>query len=373
MDLALQRYADHPQQVERILTRAGHFLPFIAREVSQRGMPAEIALLPAVESGYWPFAYSPSGAAGLWQFMPATGARYGLQGNWWMDTRRDPIQSTRAALDFLGDLNTRFDGDWLLALAAYNCGPGRVARALEKNRRQGLPLDYWHLDLPRETDHYVPRLLAFARIVADPASFGVRLPEIDADAQLVVADTGGQLDLRAAARLADMDIEQLLLLNAAFNRGSTPPDGPHQLILPADRSEGFQRALAQLPEEQRIRWRRHRVRSGETLSHIAVQHGVKVADLRVANELDGSLIRAGQDLVVPLSNAPLGPQQRIAAAGHNRSRIKYRVRRGDSLYKIASRFNVKITDLQRWNSLDGTLIRPGQRLSLVIDPTAQSL
>jgi len=372
IDEELARLDGRQDQLRRILERSRPFLHFIVEELSQRDMPLELALLPAVESGFQPFAYSPGGAAGLWQFIPSTGQHYGLRQDWWMDARRDPYASTQAALRMLEELRDRYQGDWLLALAAYNCGPGRVDRALEQNARLGKPQDYWSLDLPRETDNYVPRLLAYARLIAAPEAYEFELPEIPEELRLALVDTGGQMDLRLASRLAGMDLDELLTLNAAYNRGATPPDGPHRLLVPATRQEALQEALEKLPEDERIAWQHHRVKSGETLGHIAKRYGVQVSDLQSANRLKGSLIRVGQDLMVPLSSAPIGPQLRVAAAPKlPQSRVRYEVRQGDSLYSIASKFQVKVADLQRWNDLDNAFIRPGQRLSLQVDPRKQ--
>lgn len=372
IDREIKRFQQYKPAFSNMLEQARPYLSHILREVEKRQMPAEIALLPAVESGFRPYAYSPDGAAGLWQFMPATGKHYGLKQDWWYDARRDPLASTDAALDYLEHLHKRFADDWLLALAAYNAGGGRVARAVRKNTNKGLPIDFWSLDLPKETDNYVPRLLALAAILRDPDAYGLALPEIGNDPQFVAVDTGGQLDLGVAARIAGVDPEELLKLNAGCNRWATHPEGPHRLLLPLDANEDFSGQLAELPDAQRMRWKRYRIRSGDTLSQIAQQHGVSVQALKQANKLSSSRIRAGKHLMIPLSQSVTS----LVAVQQNRlprSRVRYQVREGDSLYRIARQFRVKVADLKQWNSLNGRYIHPGQSLVVLVDPARQTL
>lgn len=355
-----------------LLSQAEPYLFHILEEVENRGIPTEIALLPAVESGFRPYAYSRLGAAGLWQFMPATGRRYGLEQDWWQDERRDPLAATDSALTMLQGLQQMFDGDWLLALAAYNAGPGNVLRAIKKNQKKNLPTDYWALDLPKETENYVPRLLAMARLVDSANEQALSLPEIPNKPYFTVVETGSQLDLNVAAELAGLPVEDLLELNAGYNRWATAPQGPHRLLLPTNHEAPFKEKLAELPDEQRLRWKSHKVSKGETLGGIARRYGIGVKALQQANQLSGNLIRINQRLMIPLSESPTS----IAALNRNglpKSRVHYRVRKGDSLYLIAQRFNVKVADLRRWNNLSRHLIKPGQRLMVMVDPSSQTI
>lgn len=354
-----------------LLQQARPYLQYITRQTQAHGLPMEIALLPAVESGFRPYAFSTDGATGLWQFMPSTGRHLGLTRNWWYDGRRDPIAATDAALTYLERLSKRFDGDWLHGLAAYNAGGGTISKAIRKNRKAGKPVDYWSLDLPGETDAYVPRLLALCAIIKDPQRFDIELPPIVDRPYFEVVETGDQLDLSVAAKLADISLEELLQLNPAFNRGATPPDGPHELLLPADAAEAFQAALDALPAEKRLRRTRYRVRPGDSLSTIAARHKLPVRAVMTANNLKKNLIRAGQDLVIPLSAAEAVPLSNYAKLPT--SSLRYRVQHGDSLYTIARRYDVSIGDLRRWNRLESNLLRPGQRLTLYIDPTRKTL
>ena len=440
-------FANHPGYLERVADRARPYLYHIVKEVDANDMPMEIALLPIVESAFQPFAYSPGRAAGIWQFIPGTGRHFGLKQTWWYDGRRDIFASTDAALDYLARLHDYF-GDWLLALAAYNSGEGTVQRAVRYNKRRGRPTDFWHLNLPRETRSYVPRLLAISSIVADPDKYGVDLTTIPDKPYLAQVNVGSQIDLALAAQLAKLPIEELYRLNPGFNRWATDPDGPYKLALPLSHVDAFKNALADVPANQRVTWRRHRVRSGETLGGIARRFHTTVDVLRNTNKLRGHMIRAGHYLLVPTASQPvedyaLSQSQRKVALqnkSHDGQKVKltvrrgdtlwdlhreydvsvgqiarwngmsprdplkpgqtlvlwvdgdvaqlaprppsmppviksirYTVRGGDSLYRIAQRFNVSIRDLQRWNDIDtDSYLQPGQRLTLHVDVRAQS-
>jgi len=294
--------------------------------------------------------------------MPATGRYFGLKQDWWYDARRDPIASTQAALDYLQKLHDRFDDDWLLAMAAYNAGGGTVARAIDANLAKGKPTDFWSLKLPAETRQYVPRILALSRIIADPQRYDIALPKIDNDPRFTKVEIGEQLDLKVAAKLAGMPAEELIRLNAGFNRWATHPEGPHYILLPVDKVEGFLENLSRLPPDERLRWTRYRIRPGDTLSGIARKHGVTVSALMQANHLRDHRIRAGKDLIIPLSASPTLAIDTSPVASR---RMKYRVRKGDSLYRIARRFGVRIQDLKKWNRLASNNLRPGQTLTVI--------
>jgi membrane-bound lytic murein transglycosylase D len=364
----ISTYSRNPQQVEKIFARGSPYLAYILREVKKRGQPHEIALLPFVESSYDPFAYSHGRAAGLWQFIPGTGRLYGLEQDWWYDGRRDVIASTEAALDYLDKLHDQFEGDWLLALAAYNSGSGTVRSAIRRNEMDGRPADFWHLKLPKETAVYVPRLLAISAIVTQPARYAVALTPVDPEPAFDVVDTRGQLDIGIAAELAGIDTEELYQLNPGFNRWATHPDGPHRLAIPSDKTATFLQGLEELPDDQRIKWVRHAIKRGETLSHIARRYDTTVAVLRSTNQLSSTRIRSGQHLLIPVAARdpvvyealPIG-----RAAAKRSGAITYEVSTGDSLWLIARRHQVKVNQIIRWNRLDrGAAIRPGQKLVL---------
>jgi membrane-bound lytic murein transglycosylase D len=350
-------YADHPDYIIRVFTRAAPYLRHIVDEIEARGMPMEIALLPVVESAFDPFAYSHGRAAGLWQFIPATGRDYGLDQDWWYDGRRDPVEATRAALDYLEALHDLFD-DWLLAVAAYNSGEGNVARQIRRNESRGEPTDFFNLRLPRETRAYVPRLIAISQIVADPEAYGVQLPYLPDEHYLERVELDRQIDLALAAEMAEIEITDLYLLNAGYNRWATRPESSG-LNLPVENARLFRERLAAMGDRELVSSVRYSVRSGDTLSGIAEDHGTTVELLRRANGMNGNMIRIGQDLMVPTPTAAAEAYALSAEARLGRTlntprgeqRVDYQTQPGDSLWAIAQRYDVTVRQLARWNGM----------------------
>lgn len=359
-------YADHPDYLARSIERARPYLHFIVAELEQRGMPLEIALLPIVESAYQPFAYSHGRAAGLWQFIPSTASLYGLRQSWWYDGRRDVVASTHAALDYLDYLSRYFDGDWLLALAAYNSGEGAVKRAIERNEAAGKPTDFWSLNLSRETRAYVPKLLALKELFADPENYSIALESIPDEAVVTQVNVGSQIDIAKAAQLADLSIEEFYRLNPAFNRWATDPDGPHDLLLPVDRVDDFYEKLSALDPASRVTWSRHTVRRGETLGQIARHYGIEAGILQKVNNLSSHALRAGSTLVIPSGpkgEAAVLPVSAKSAAPQSPVKMEHVVRNGDTLWGISRDHGVGLDKLAEWNSLaSDDVLRPGQRL-----------
>ena len=348
-----------------VADRASFYLYYIVEEVQQRDMPMEIALIPMVESMLDPFAANPSGAVGLWQIMPATGAYLGLERNAWYDGRRAVRDSTRVALDYLETLYTEFDEDWMLAFAAYNSGGGRVARARSANEEKGLNTDYWSLDLPRQTRNYVPKLIALAQIVSDPEQFDVEIPSVENAPAFEVANTGGLLDMFRAAELAGVKIDTLRALNPGQLRGTISPNRPAELLLPVGTRNRFEEEVTQLDPQELSQWRYYKIKPGDSLSEIAQKFTTEVSLLREINGMRGNLIRAGDTLKVP--SGPRGDLTTLLASNEGASTRGYRVRSGDSLYRIANKFNISIGDIVAWNSLDpGAYLQPGQTLTLYI-------
>ena len=353
-------YLRHPKYLARVIHRASPYLYYISEEIKKRNMPMELALLPIVESAFDPFAYSHSRASGIWQFIPSTGKIYGLKQNWWYDGRRDVIASTQGALDFLTDLNKRFDGDWLHALAAYNSGGGTVNKAIRKNKRKGRPTDFWALSLPKETRAYVPKLIALAQIFKSPEQYGITLGPIPNRAYFDIVELDGQIDLAQATQLAGLKINELYQLNPGFNRWATDPEGPHRLVVPLSQAEQLRRGLAQLTLSQRVQWKRYKIKSGDSLSTIAVKFNTKASVLRQVNNLKGSFIRAGKTLLIPspshtLASYSLSAEQRQLNKQTNAVKGKqktiYRVKKGDSLWTIARKHRVTSTQLSKWNGI----------------------
>ncbi|HXC21101.1 MAG TPA: transglycosylase SLT domain-containing protein, partial [Steroidobacteraceae bacterium] len=252
IDTQLSWYEHNPEYLERVFQRAQRYMYHIVTEAESRGMPLEFALLPVVESAYEPFAYSSGRAAGLWQFIPGTGVRFGLKQDWWYDGRRDVIESTRAALDYLQALHDQFNGDWLLAIAAYNVGENNVQRELDYNIANGKKADFWHLRLPAETRAYVPKLLAMKRLMAEPERYGLEFAVIPNEPYFAVIDTDSQIDLKVAAQLAGTSYDELIALNPGFNRWATDPAGPNRMLVPIDNADAFEAALKSLSADDRV-------------------------------------------------------------------------------------------------------------------------
>jgi membrane-bound lytic murein transglycosylase D len=431
-------YLKHPQHLKTVSERAEPFLYLIVEELERRQLPLELALLPVVESAFDPFAYSHGRASGMWQFVPGTAKRFGLEQNWWYDGRRDVLASTSAALNYMEYLNRRFKGDWLNALASYNSGEGRVGNSIKRNKKAGLSTEFWALSLPKETEAYVPKLLALADILKNPEKYHVTLPVINNEPAIEQVDVNSQIDLALAADLAGIKVAQLQRLNPGFNQWATAPDGPHTLLIPEDKVAQFKRGLAKTDIKGRLNWVRYKVKSGDSLSEIAENYNTSSKIIASVNNLNNSRIKIGQPLLIPMAAkdlnyykfsesarltrrqqkpagrfkvvhkvksgdnlwdlsrtykvkykslakwnniAPTDPlkinQKLVVWQGKKQTsgkgimrNITYKVRHGDSLARIADKFNVKIADLVRWNALDKLkYIQPGQALRLYVDVT----
>jgi membrane-bound lytic murein transglycosylase D len=370
----LNWFANHPDFLERTWGRAGLWLYYIVGQLEQRKMPTELALLPVIESAFEPYAYSRARAAGIWQFISDTGRRFGLKQDWWYDGRRDPVEATRAALDYLQALHEEFDGDWLLAVAAYNCGELTVSRAIQRNQRLGKPTDFWHLKLPTETRGYVPELLAMRRLVANPARYGLEFSRIPNEPYFIAIATGGQIDLKVVADVAGISIEDLYELNPAFHRWATDPTGPYRLLVPFDSAEGLQDTILHLTPEQRMRVDHYTVRHGDTIASIASRYATKPDVIRELNDLGASdLPVIDAVLRVPAPNIQL-PEKAMRAAmlvdspgrrlrrGGRRPNIHV-VRRGDTLYALAQRLGTDVQTLAQANGIKaGDRLHAGQKL-----------
>lgn len=295
----IDEYIKHPFLLKQVLQRGEPYLFHILDRLEQYDMPTELALLPVVESAFDPFATSPAGAAGIWQFMPDTAAYVGLNQDWWYDGRRDIIASTNAALDYLDKLHKRFNSDWLLTLAAYNAGSARVGRAIRNNRDAGKPGDFWNLALPAETQSYVPKLMALRAIIQNPHDYNISLPTLSDSSYFTTVEIRGQIEFKVAAQLAGITLAILQRLNPGYERSITPPGTNHTLLFPKSVAHAFREGIAQLPYDQRVKSVRHRIRKGDNLSTIAQQYRTTVSALRKANRLEGSKIIAGEFLIVP--------------------------------------------------------------------------
>lgn len=375
VDQQLDWFASHPDYLERSFGRAELYLYHIVTQLEARGMPLEIALLPVVESAFEPYAYSQARASGLWQFIPDTGSRFGLKQDWWYDGRRDIVESTRAALDYLQALHDEFNGDWLLAIAAYNCGELAVEHAIDVNRAAGKPIDFWSLKLPAETRAYVPKLLAMKRLVTQPETYGLSISKIPNQPYFTRVDTQGQINLKLAAEIAGVTDEELYELNPAFHRWATDPTGPHYLLLPTDGAQVFTENIAQLTEEQRMGLTHYTVHKGDSVVSVAKHFSCSVNVIRDLNGLPAGRLTVGTDLRVPSASAMQLPAKVMLAAARvdgkvrvNRNERRVRVQvvhAGESLWSIARRHGINVNTLASMNGMrPGDSLRAGQKIRL---------
>ena len=362
-------YASRPDYVARMTERARLYLYFIVEEVEKRNMPMEIALLPMIESAFNPGAYSGARASGIWQFIPSTGKNFGMQQNWWYDERRDVISATTGALDYLQKLHDEF-GDWELALAAYNCGENAVRRAQNRNRQRGLPVNYASLKLPRETRNYLPKLYAVKNIVSDPASFNLALQPIANQPYFAPVVTSRHIDVKLAAELAEITLEEFIALNPSNNRPVILQENADILLLPVDKVEIFQANLEQ-HNQPLVTWQAYQSKKGEHLDKLAATFGMSLEELRSINGLSRhDKLSTGQTLLLPLNgenpenefvafNTHLVPFDQLLA-----NAVRHTVRKGDTLSAIARRYRVRLSSLQSWNK-GVKILRPGQRIYVV--------
>jgi membrane-bound lytic murein transglycosylase D len=373
----LRWYAANPEYLQRSFGRADHYLYQIVTQLEQRGMPLELALLPVVESAFEPYAYSRARAAGLWQFIPGTGSRFGLKQDWWYDGRRDIVESTRAALDYLQYLHDEFDGDWLLAIAAYNCGEANVERAVRSNRAAGRSVEFWDLKLPKETRAYVPKLLAMKELVTQPDLYGLEFSPIPNLPYFARVATNGQISMKIAAEIAGLSPAEMYELNPAFHRFATDPTGPYFLLVPADVADVFGDNLLLLTDEQRMGMAHYTVSHGDSVASVAKQFNTTPDVIRQLNNVPKGPLTVGTDVVVPGAVAELPDKVVLAAAHFDRPGRSTRhghvqvVRRGESLWSIARRHGMNVNTLAAMNGMHpGDALRAGQHLKLTTADSA---
>jgi membrane-bound lytic murein transglycosylase D len=338
--------------VETGLRRAGRYREMISRVLREEGLPQDLIYLAQAESAFQPLALSRAGARGIWQFVAYRGQEYGLRHTWWIDERQDPEKATHAAAQHLRDLY-RIYGDWYLAMAAYNCGPGNVQKGIE---RTGYA-DFWELYkrnvLPRETKNYVPIIIALTLIAKDAAHYNIQV-EPDAPVPSDVVKPGRAIDLRLVAETIDVDVETLRSLNPPLLRLATPDDPSFELHLPPGTAQKFSAEIADIPPDKWVSWRRHRVESGETLTSIGKKYHVTAAAIADANSLERNAdLDAGEKLIIPATQPPSETKRRL---------VSYRVRRGDTFLGIADRFSVSADDLRKWNHLKANKVSRGMVL-----------
>ena len=338
--------------VETGLRRSGRYRDMISRVLKEEGVPQDLIYLAQAESAFQPLALSRAGARGIWQFVPWRGNEYGLKRSWWVDERQDPEKATRAAAQHLRDLYGLF-GDWYLAMAAYNCGPGNVQKGVE---RTGYA-DFWELYrrnvLPRETKNYVPIIVALTLIAKDAAHYGVQT-ELDPPVPSDVVKPGRAIDLRLVAETIDVDTDTLRSLNPSLLRMATPDDPGFELRLPKGTAQKFSAEIADIPPEKWVSWRRHRVEAGETLTSLAKKYHVTAPAIAAANSLGRTdVLSPGDKLIIPASQPVAETKSRL---------VRYRVRKGDTLGGIADQFSVSPEELRKWNGLKTARVSRGMVL-----------
>ncbi|KAF0204311.1 MAG: membrane-bound lytic murein transglycosylase [Gallionellaceae bacterium] len=362
-------YASRPEYMARMSERSQRYLFYITEEVERRGMPSEIALLPMIESAFNPGANSVASASGIWQFMPSTGKNFGMQQNWWYDGRRDIISATNGALDYLERLHEQF-GDWELALAAYNWGEGAVARAQARNRKIGKATNYASLRLPRETQNYVPKLLAIKNIVSDPDRFGLKLTDVPNQPYFAAVATSGRIDVKLAAELAGISLEEFIALNPGHNRPVILEETASVILLPIDKVEAFQTNLENT-NQRLVSWQPYQTKKGDHFDRLAPRFGLSANQLRSINGLSTrAKISNGQTLLVPVNNEETVAAEfavfntHLASLEETTRTLKHTVRKGDTLSTIARRYHVSQARLLEWNNGVNKL-KIGQRITIV--------
>ena len=378
----IKRYQRSPRYLKRLLTRGAPYMHFVVNTLHKNNMPLDLALLPVIESGYDPFAYSSRQASGLWQFISSTAKLYGLEENWWYDGRRDFVAATNGAVKLLSNLHGYAGGEWSHALAGYNAGWTTVSRRIRRNERLARKTDFWHLNLPRETRNYLLRFYALAHIIRDPEKYNISLPLIPNSRVLSFVDAGSQIDLFQAAVLAHLSPSIMHSLNAGYKRWTTPPQGPHTLVLPASHERIFREALSALSEEERVRLKEHKIRSGDSLSAIAgrfnttVGHLVKINNLKSAHQ-----IRADANILVPAAiypgtNYSVRP---VLSAPNIKSQSGYRkyihiVQKSESLWSIAQKYDIDdYKSIAKLNKISyNPTLHPGQEIMLLL-PDKQAI
>lgn len=368
-------YTTRPEYLQRMFNRGERYLFYIVEELERRGLPTELALLPFVESAMNPTAVSSAKAAGLWQFIPSTGTQYNLHQNWWVDNRRDPVKSTHAALDYLQRIYAMHGNDWFLALASYNWGEGSVGRAIKRNQQRGRPTDYLSLDMPAETRHYVPKLIALKNIVARSAEFGVTLPPLANRPYFVTIEKTRPIDLKLAAKFAGMSVDEFVALNPAHNRPVISATRNNQIKLPAERVDAFLAALERHEESNKplASWQPYTLKPGESIEAVAQRAGVQPADILKANSLrESQRLVAGTRIIAPQKSVEDETRVESFVAPRvyeeiSKPPVYHTVGRKESLASIARRYGLSAATLAAWNDVKRG-VRGGMRL--LVEPAA---
>lgn len=342
-------FVAHPSYIQKVCRQSEPYIYHILAEIKKRKIPGELALIPMLESAYDPFVYSGSGAAGLWQLMPRTGSDLGLKQDWWFDGRRSIGPSTDAALSYLVYLNKFFNGNWILALAAYDSGEGTIARAIKSTNRPGKPINFWKLATPQETRVYVPRLLALAELIKNPQRYKVNLPAIPYLPYFEEVNIGSQIDLNHAAKLAGITLKEIKKLNPGFNRWTTAPYKPFRLLIPTEHVKRFNLNLANVPDDKRVSWEKHEVKKGDNLDNIANRYHTTAQLIKQLNQLKSNQVKPNQSILIPSNTNKTDVAKKehktLITSNSNKQPREYIIKRGDSLSVIAKRHQTKVNKI----------------------------
>jgi membrane-bound lytic murein transglycosylase D len=361
----IKQLIQSPTYYFNILSKnATPYLYLIVEEVAKRNIPMEIALLPMVESAFNPLATSSSGAKGLWQLMPATSRTYGIKEDQWYSGRQDVLASTEAALDHLLYLKKVFKGNWLHALAAYNSGEGRVAKAIKSNQRAKRKTDFWSLALPNETRDYVPKLLALVTVIQNPTRYGVVLPTIPNKPFVSKVQLPKPIRLPLVAELTGLSIKEIMRLNPGYLGDTTHPHGPHNLLVPIAAIPLFQQRFKAMDAVKFNPYQHYKIKAGDSLSLIAKNFDTTIEAIKKLNQLSSASIQVGKVLLVPLPPGTLNqPSVAQQSAPLLKTKIIHIVEKGDSLWSISKKYRVTLQHLTQWNALThSSALLPGQQL-----------
>ena len=358
-------YKDRPEYIERMLNRSEKYLFYVVEQVQLRGMPTEIALLPMIESAYNPLAKSRMKAMGMWQFIPSTGKVYGLKQNWWRDDRRNVIDSTTAALDYLEKLHGMF-GTWELALAAYNAGEGRVGRSIKRNKKLKRPLDYYNIRLPRETRNYVPKLLAIKNIINNPEKYDLYITDIADKPYFASIPIPKEIDTALIAEFAEIPMEEFQLLNAQHKRPLMRSEHYSQeVLLPIDSIQTFHRNM-EIYDQPLVSWKTYKPKNGEKVYQVAKKFGINTKVLAQINQISSrKRFRRNSIVLIPSKSAlktnfPLNKDNLFNYS----SIVTHHVSPGETLSHISDDYNISVRDLMEFNELKSTKIISGSTLDI---------
>jgi membrane-bound lytic murein transglycosylase D len=413
----INAYLANPAQLDKLLEKGRYFIFFVLEELDRYRLPAELALLPYIESNYDPFSISASGAMGIWQFMPATARIYNLKDTWWYEQRHDPLVSSKAAVRYLAYLHNRFNKEITYTLAAYNGGPTRLEKQIKLNKRAGQPTNYENLKLPKQTKEYVPKFRAILELVLNADKYGINLPNFPNKKVLGSIELDGQVEILAFSEFAGLKPEFVYKLNAGYTKWASPPGKKTKFNVPVELEGTLNLKKDQFIQTNQINWVTHKVSKGDSLWKIAEKFETEVNVLKKVNYLASNILSLNQELLIPLSNDQnqtfipyqahiisegdtlwnLGIQYKISPAeiaknnglrmnspltigkelnignkniyrtiNSKKRTILYSVKQGDSLYRIADIFNIEISDIRSINELSNNEIKPGQVLKIII-------